>query len=96
MERKSKTVGLSSLLAGLIVALAGCSAGPRDRVLLREYAGSNYCHMKIETDGTDPVRYERDVVDYYGPCDEVADSRDRRIERRRYEQNRYGRDYRDR
>ena len=87
---------LTASLLGLFVSFAGCSAGPRDRVLLREYAGHNYCHMKIETDGTDPVRYERDVVDYYGPCDEVADSRDRRSERRRYEQYRYDRDYRDR
>jgi len=96
MEPESKTVVLGSLLAVLVVTFAGCSAGPRDRVLLREYAGHNYCHMKIETNGTDPVRYERDVVDYYGPCDEVADSRDGRFERRRYEQDRYDRDYRDR
>jgi hypothetical protein len=73
-----------------IASLAGCTAGPRDRILMKDYAGHNYCHMKVETDGTDPVRADRDVVDYYGPCDEWADSRDRRD----YDHDRYGRDYR--
>jgi len=53
----------------LLLTVAGCTA-QRDRVLLREYAGNNYCHMKIETYG-DPLNpTEREVRDYYGPCDE--------------------------
>lgn len=70
-------------LIGVCGAFSGCSAGPHDRILLKEYAGHNYCHMKIETDGLDPIRHERDVVDFYGPCDQTADSRDRPVERRR-------------
>ena len=58
--------GLSAIFLGLISA---CTAQP-DRVLSRTYAGNNYCNMKIETYG-DPARpTEREVVDYYGPCDE--------------------------
>jgi hypothetical protein len=37
---------------------------------MRRHAGYNYCHMKVESAG-DPSRPgEREVVDYYGPCDE--------------------------
>jgi len=72
-------------LIGLSASLIGCSAGPRDRILLKEYAGYNYCHMKIETDGIDPVRYDRDIVDFYGPCDETSASRDRHSEQRGHE-----------
>ena len=49
-------------------ALAGCTAQP-DRILYQRHAGHNYCHTKVETYG-DPYRpTEREVVDYYGPCD---------------------------
>jgi hypothetical protein len=30
----------------------------------------NRCHMKIETYGDPNMPTEREVVDYYGPCDE--------------------------
>ena len=76
---------IMATLMGLSSSLIGCSAGPRDRILLKEYAGHNYCHMKIETDGTDPVRYDRDIVDFYGPCDETSASRDRHMEQRGHE-----------
>jgi hypothetical protein len=57
------------LLIFLFASLLGCTAAP-DRILLKERAGDNYCHMKVETYG-DPTRpTERQVVDYYGPCDE--------------------------
>lgn len=49
--------------------IAGCTAQP-DRILLKEEAGNNYCHMKIETYGDPKMPTEREVVDYYGPCDE--------------------------
>jgi len=49
--------------------ILGCTAEP-DRVLLKEHAGNNYCHMKIETHGDPRIPTEREVVDYYGPCDE--------------------------
>jgi hypothetical protein len=53
----------------LLTLIAACTAEP-DRVLMRRYAGYGYCNMKIETAG-DPSRpTEREVVDYYGPCDE--------------------------
>ena len=76
---------LMASLTGLFASFSGCSAGPRDRILLKEYAGYDYCHMKIETDGIDPVRYERDVVDFYGPCDETSARRDRHMEQRGHE-----------
>jgi hypothetical protein len=68
-------------LAALIVlsaAVIGCTAAP-NRVLLREYAGNNYCHMKLETYGDPAMPTEREVVDFYGPCDERPSSRDPRM-----------------
>ena len=59
----------SVLLVFLFASLAGCTAR-RDRVLLREYAGHNYCHMKVETAGDPLMPTEREVRDFYGPCDE--------------------------
>lgn len=63
-----KLLNSITLLAVIVVPIIGCTATP-DRVLYREYAGHGNCHMKIETAG-DPYRpTEREVVDYYGPCD---------------------------
>jgi hypothetical protein len=60
---------LIGLLVILISSFIGCTAEP-DRILLKERGADNRCHMKIETYG-DPARpTEREVVDYYGPCDE--------------------------
>jgi hypothetical protein len=57
------------LVAVTLTFASACTAEP-DRVLMRRYAGYGYCNMKIETAG-DPSRpTEREVVDYYGPCDE--------------------------
>ncbi len=52
----------------LCALLAGCTA-QRDRIIYQRHAGYNYCNTKVETAG-DPLRpTEREVVDYYGPCD---------------------------
>jgi hypothetical protein len=63
-------------LASLIIlsaSLVGCTAAP-DRVLLKEYADNNYCHMKIETGGDPTMPIQREVIDFYGPCDERPSS----------------------
>jgi hypothetical protein len=58
----------------LFASFVGCTAAP-DRILLKEEGENNRCHMKIETYG-DPNRpTEREVVDYYGPCDERPSKR---------------------
>ena len=60
-----KAIGFLSLLFGFV---AGCTA-PRDRIIYQRYAGYNYCHTKVERAG-DPLRpTEREIVDFYGPCD---------------------------
>jgi len=64
MKYAGSLAGLIALLGSLI----GCTVD-RDRVLYRRYAGYNYCHMKVETTA-DPARPgERDIIDFYGPCD---------------------------
>lgn len=52
-----------------VLSFIGCTAQP-DRILLKEQGEDNYCHMKIETYGDPTMPTEREVVDYYGPCDE--------------------------
>lgn len=66
MEMKSGTFGF---LIVFFLSLTGCTAAP-DRILLKEQGEDNYCHMKIETYGDPNMPTEREVVDYYGPCDE--------------------------
>jgi hypothetical protein len=57
------------LFAILSAFLAGCAV-ERDRIIYQRYAGYNYCHTKVETAARNPVRPgDREVVDYYGPCD---------------------------
>lgn len=56
------------LLSVLCAALAGCTA-QRDRILYQRHAGHNYCHTKVETYGDPLMPTEREIVDYYGPCD---------------------------
>ena len=58
-----------SVLVTLSLSFTGCTAAP-DRILLKEQGEDNYCHMKIETYGDPANPTEREVVDYYGPCDE--------------------------
>ena len=65
MKRKGSLVLLTILFAGVV----GCTAAP-DRILYKEYAGYNYCHMKIETSGDPTMPTQREVVDFYGACDE--------------------------
>jgi hypothetical protein len=55
----------------LFASLVGCTAAP-DRILYKEYAGYNYCHMKVET-GSDPANpSQREVIDFYGPWALIA------------------------
>jgi hypothetical protein len=67
-SEKSEMKLTLALLTLLFASLMGCTAMP-DRVLYREYAGYGNCHMKIETAGDPFMPTEREVVDYYGPCD---------------------------
>jgi hypothetical protein len=61
-------IGIAALLAIFLASLGGCTARS-DRIIYQRYAGYNYCHTKVETAG-DPLRpTEREIVDYYGPCD---------------------------
>ena len=69
MKRKGLLASVTILFAGLV----GCTAAP-DRIILKEYAGYNYCHMKIETSGDPTMPTQREVVDFYGPCDERPSS----------------------
>ena len=65
MKKHIKAIGFVSLALGLA---AGCTA-QRDRIIYQRYAGYNYCHTKVEKAG-DPQRpTEREIVDFYGPCD---------------------------
>ena len=66
-----KSTKLIGSLVILIASFVGCTAAP-DRILLKEQGDNNRCHMKIETYGDPAVPTEREVVDYYGPCDERA------------------------
>ena len=69
MKQKLSTGAMLILFASLF----GCTAAP-DRILYKQYAGYNYCHMKVET-GTDPANpSQREVIDFYGPCDERPSS----------------------
>ena len=61
----------TKLIGSLVIlfAFVGCTAAP-DRILLKEQGDNNRCHMKIETYGDPAMPTEREVVDYYGPCDQ--------------------------
>ena len=61
-------IGTVVLLWILASSLAACTA-THDRVISQRYAGHNYCNTKVETAGDPLMPTERDVVDYYGPCD---------------------------
>jgi hypothetical protein len=62
-------IGSATLFLSLCASLAACTA-VGDRVIYRRYAGyDNYCHMKVETAGDSARPTEREVIDYYGPCD---------------------------
>ena len=53
----------------LFLSFTGCTAEP-DRILMKVQGEDNRCHMKIETYGDPSKPTEREVVDYYGLCDE--------------------------
>ena len=57
-----------ALFSFFCASLAGCTA-QRDRIIYQRHAGYNYCHTKIETAGDPLMPTEREIVDYYGPCD---------------------------
>jgi hypothetical protein len=56
-----------ALSAILCAFLAGCAV-ERNRILYQRYAGYNYCHTKAEVP-TPGSPGQRDIVDFYGPCD---------------------------
>ena len=64
-----KSSNLLGFLVLSFVFLVGCTAQP-DRILLKEEGENNRCHMIIETYGDPTKPTEREVIDYYGPCDE--------------------------
>ena len=57
----------------LFASLVGCAAAP-DRIVYKEYAGYNYCHMKVETSTEPGNPMQREVIDFYGACDERPSS----------------------
>lgn len=63
-----KFVRLAALLVILGAWVGGCTA-QRDRIIYQRHAGYNYCHTKVETYGDPHMPTEREIVDYYGPCD---------------------------
>ena len=63
----------SGAMLFLFASLVGCTAGP-DRIIYKEYAGYNYCHMKVETGSDFANPSQREVIDFYGPCDERPSS----------------------
>ena len=69
MKQKLSSGAMLILFASLI----GCTAAP-DRILYKEYAGYNYCHMKVETSSDPGNPNHREVIDSYGPCDERPSS----------------------
>jgi hypothetical protein len=68
-DPKMKRNGSLALLTILFAGLVGCTSAP-DRIIYKEYAGYNYCHMKIETSSNPANPTQREVIDFYGACDE--------------------------
>jgi hypothetical protein len=54
----------------LFASLVGCIAAPPDRIVYKEHAGYNYCHMKVETSPEPGNPMRREIIDFYGACDE--------------------------
>lgn len=53
----------------IVCTLAGCAA-ERDRIIYQRHAGyDNYCHTKVETSARTGRPGDREIVDFYGPCD---------------------------
>jgi len=63
----------SGVMLILFASLVGCTAAP-DRIVYKEYAGYNYCHMKVETSPEPGNPMQREVIDFYGACDERPSS----------------------
>ena len=69
MKQKLSSAAMLILFASLV----GCTAAP-DRIVHKGYAGYDYCHMKVETSPEPGNPMQREIVDYYGPCDESPSS----------------------
>jgi hypothetical protein len=65
---------LFALATAPLMFLAACTSQP-DRVIMRRYAGHDYCHMKVDSRGDPNMPTEREVVDYYGHCDDRPTAR---------------------
>ena len=65
----SFTIDRLALAIAPLMFLAGCTSQP-DRVIMSRHAGYDHCHMKVESRGDPSMPTEREVVDYYGHCDD--------------------------
>lgn len=73
-EMKSSKLFRSVTVVILFILLVGCTSRS-DRILSQERGPDNRCHMKIETYGNATTLADREVIDYYGPCDELPERR---------------------
>ena len=71
---KSSNLFRSATVVILFIPLLGCTSRS-DRVLSQERGADNRCHTKLETYGNATTLSDREVVDYYGPCDERPERR---------------------
>jgi hypothetical protein len=62
-------IGSGAVLFLLFAFLAGCTARGGNRIIYQRHAGYNYCHTKAEIPSDSPRPGDREIVDYYGPCD---------------------------
>ena len=76
---KSSKLTRSVSVVILFVSLVGCTSR-YERILLKERGADNRCHMKIERYNDPTTLYDREVVDYYGPCDERPEQRPLNLE----------------
>jgi hypothetical protein len=79
-----KRIGTTLSMLVLAGSLAG-SVFAADNEIVNEQADNNYCHMKLPaitqsslftSHPTAKGSTTADVIDYYGPCDESATSKD--------------------
>ncbi len=98
-----KRVGAIISMTVLASALAG-SAIAEDRVLVKEPADNNYCHMKFPairqrtlSSGQPALKSAQtgDVIDYNGPCDESPTGAAQVLEQKHEESFMFGRNYED-
>jgi hypothetical protein len=57
------------VFVAILCTVAGCAV-ERDRIIYQRHAGyNNYCHTKVETARDTERPGDRDIIDFYGPCD---------------------------